>query len=1278
MSKTDFVTRGQALVSAGQFQEAVKVCRLGLLGRPTTVEGRIVLGQALLALKRFDEVLVEMRVALELDHDSVPAQQLRVEALLGKGDSGAALGLLRALPPRAQATPVVMRLMDAAQRQHARPGMSASHSAVGFVGGDPASERTRHYPSHSDDDENTGIHAEHDPMGGHDTGQTSIAAPSSRQRAARPPVVSPPAARGPVRGPSRAASVPSADALAVGDRSGTVEVDPEADGIEIEGDDVAPPPSARGARGPVRGPAAVAAASARVSPRARPSRPEVSSVELDSADLIPDEPVVRPTSGSRMDVRRAGQLASAPIDQPTPASTRPTSPAQAIVQVPGMSPVSRGPSPGLGGAPGIPAPPFSLAGASAARPLQPPPGPIAAARPTALMPQPQPHPHPVHGGFAQVASAARPTLAFASPPGDWDGVRGQGGHAGMAYDSNSLPPGMDHDPRDHDARQPDPRQSMSPPPGSHGRAGSKVPHAGARRTRTRLQLFLWVVIGALVIGGGVVAGFQIRGLRLKTQIAAARSQAGALAKADTWSGWVKARSQLAGVARVAATDGNRAALARTRGVLAYEFGDGLREAQAALGKLGEAGGLEGALAAAYIALAGNDPAAARAAAQRASGLAAADPAVAYVTGLAALLEGDHRAAITNLEAARTADPRPLYGIGLARALAETGAFDKALAAVDAVLAASPGHPSAVIERARLLAVSGRLVAGTPVLAEVQAQLGAVLAEGARPIEAQPTGVSPAQVALANLAVARLAFARHDATATTAAVRASSATADDARYVEEAVETLLAVNMLPQAQVAAQAAISAWPLSRRAQVAEAQVVLALGKPTEALALLAKHREATTLPRGLAVRGHARLLTGDLEGARADFDAALVKLPKLELARTGRAWIDLADDDVAGAEKQLGEDFDPKSASPALLTLHAAILRRGDAAARATAKAQLETLVAGPPTLDTPRAQLEFGRLLGDLGELRAARAAFAEASRGGLPEARLESGLLMIEDKDPLGGRDTLDGLLAEAGEAASPRLLLEAARARMLVGDHAGGETLLARADKVASVERWHLERERGRLRLRRGDAPGAAAALQKALEGCGKDTETFLLAADAVTLDPTQTALDPTQTALAIRLEQLVPLRITGLPEAQIVAGKLALASGNMAKAEVAYKAAKAALVAASPRKLAQVHFGLAAIAYDKKDDPAAQNELSLVMAGDPTIYEAYLYAAALENKPATALALARKATAFNPDSVKAWLQVGQLASTAARPKELAEAITRLEALAPKSEALATLLGLR
>ncbi len=125
MSQSDFVSRGQALVAAGQFQEAVKVCRLGLLGRPTTVEGRVVLGQALLALKRFDEVLAEMRVALELDHTSIPAQVLKAEALLRKGDVAPAIEALHKARQGSPGDPRIMQLLGEAENGPAqRPSVT--------------------------------------------------------------------------------------------------------------------------------------------------------------------------------------------------------------------------------------------------------------------------------------------------------------------------------------------------------------------------------------------------------------------------------------------------------------------------------------------------------------------------------------------------------------------------------------------------------------------------------------------------------------------------------------------------------------------------------------------------------------------------------------------------------------------------------------------------------------------------------------------------------------------------------------------------------------------------------------------------------------------------------------------------------------------------------------------------------------------------------------------------------------------------------------------------
>ena len=142
-------------MSAGQFQEAVKVCRLGLLGRPTTVEGRVVLGQALLALGRFDEVLAEMRVALELDHASLPAQLLKAEALIRKRDYHGALEALQR-PRMTDAGDVrVLKLVEDAQRGLGRPVVTASHPAVGFVGGGSNGADTRHYVEHAADEEDT-------------------------------------------------------------------------------------------------------------------------------------------------------------------------------------------------------------------------------------------------------------------------------------------------------------------------------------------------------------------------------------------------------------------------------------------------------------------------------------------------------------------------------------------------------------------------------------------------------------------------------------------------------------------------------------------------------------------------------------------------------------------------------------------------------------------------------------------------------------------------------------------------------------------------------------------------------------------------------------------------------------------------------------------------------------------------------------------------------------------------------------------------------------------
>ncbi len=1329
MSQSDFVTRGQALVTSGQYQEAVKVCRLGLLGRPTTVDGRIVLGRALLALKRFDEVLAEMRVALELDHTSVAAQILKGEALLKKGDVPAAVDAFNRVRPLAPDDRHLAQLLADAQRAGSRPSLSASHPSVGFVGGTgehSMNESTKHYPNHRADEEDTEPKDEPDveDTGGNYTRPTSISAPGSKKRSGKLQAMG--------GGGGGDFAIP-ASVLAVGDRSGTMEVDPDDDGIEIEDEQdfgvVAAPPHGRvrpiqgspvaGARGSVKastrlpGPKRGAPSPSSAPARAK-LRPEVSSVELDHDDLVEvEETPIPPSKSGRVGgtaVRNAVKMPSGPIDAyeppgykppygqgayqqpfvpPSPASSRKTEQAQVpplahlIAQQPHMMQVQP-----------LPHDPRNVRGINAALPT-------AAALPMPGIPAHLAHtmaPHMAIPGqapnnaanktlalnVAQQQSAAAVDALFGvehATPGSaaWAkstvaAVQPQAFGAARAAANEPTAPAARLDPRvqlDSDS-QPSVGAFTDMPVSS---TTGKPLKTGVRRARSRFAVLMWILVGAAVIGGGVFAGFKIRAVRLDKQIAAARNQAGDLAKADTWQGWSGARDRLAGIARASSTVANRAGLARARAVLAYEFGDGIPEAKALLDKLGNAGGLDTALAQTYLALAQNDSKAAKAAADRAVGLAANDAAVLYVSGQAALLSGDYKTALANLKGAHEREPRPLYAVGLARATGQTGEWDAALAAVDRAIGAMPDHPAALIERAFLLAASGKISAGNTITVEVRTQLVALIAEGGRPLSEQARGVSPAQVALANLALAQVDFALRDIPAALNALRAGADVgAEDQRFGEEAIDTLYTFNELARAKSAAIVALGVWPGSRRARISQAQVMIALGKPGDALEILSRNPEAVALPRGLAVRGQARYLTGDLAGARTDFDTALKKLPQLELALIGRAWVDLAEGDVEEARKQIEPKFNPSSATIPMITVYAAIQRMTpDPVGREKAKVLLEKIVAGPLGVDVPRAQLELGRLYLELGDFRTARLTFADAMRSGNTEARLDHALLLIEDRDPTGGRTTLDALLKDLGTTATPRQLLEGARARMLDGDHPGAIVLLDQAEKLPGVENWRLERERGRLAFRRGEVANAVTALTVALENSGKDTETFLLAADVVSADPKITS------ALAQKVKSLVNVRIKDLPEALIVKGKLALAAEDVASAAEAYATAGKALEKASPRRLAQAYFGLGVIAYNNGDDPTAKGQLELVTQADPSIYDAYLYAADVaRGKPTEALSLALKSVRFNPEFVQGWYTVGSLAAKLGKTKDLEEAIKRVAALAPTSEQLKELQALR
>ena len=85
-SPKDFVQRAMVLYGQKRLQEVVKVCRLGLLADPRRLDGRLVLGRALMALCNYDDVLAEASAILQQDPDNYRALMLKAESLVRMKD----------------------------------------------------------------------------------------------------------------------------------------------------------------------------------------------------------------------------------------------------------------------------------------------------------------------------------------------------------------------------------------------------------------------------------------------------------------------------------------------------------------------------------------------------------------------------------------------------------------------------------------------------------------------------------------------------------------------------------------------------------------------------------------------------------------------------------------------------------------------------------------------------------------------------------------------------------------------------------------------------------------------------------------------------------------------------------------------------------------------------------------------------------------------------------------------------------------------------------------
>lgn len=82
----DFAYRAKVLITQRRYQDAVRLCRRGLLTDPSREEGRLVLGMALLAMRRFEEVRAEMLALLRARPEDSVARRLLGQAFLEAGD----------------------------------------------------------------------------------------------------------------------------------------------------------------------------------------------------------------------------------------------------------------------------------------------------------------------------------------------------------------------------------------------------------------------------------------------------------------------------------------------------------------------------------------------------------------------------------------------------------------------------------------------------------------------------------------------------------------------------------------------------------------------------------------------------------------------------------------------------------------------------------------------------------------------------------------------------------------------------------------------------------------------------------------------------------------------------------------------------------------------------------------------------------------------------------------------------------------------------------------
>ena len=1214
----DFVQRGKVSIVRRQYAEAVKICRLGLLGQPSLLEGRLVLGMALTALGRWDEVLAEMRVALETDANSPLAWLLKGEALVGKGDyQQAEATLLRAKeldPSNSKADQLLAEI--------------ATARAAGFEGLPAEPTDTKVYPAKvsGGTDPELGNVVKPMPM---DRGSLVVVPdedPSVEYNDDATEVDPDPSNRHRVKPADKPASV----LVDFGESEDTVE------DSQINTETFLNPGSRKddsSYEGPARDDYAEHAR-----PRISSSHSGPTSAAKKSAGggFDSDEPSEDSTMTPAEILRarkplRGGPLRRAVDDLPMEPSelSEPSIilDSQDIMMDPSREGFPRGFAPTFdsedgedeqtrqrrqrqvdehaGTVPETPEPVLQRQ------------RPVRAFDPLPRAPQPT---------FPR-NSNEMPTEMGRDGTNEARHIYGDGDGQANPYGGGEDMPGVVRVP----VRRPPPRATLFV---------RNDPLPFGERSRRGVALLLTALVAVIAVG--VASGLLVREWRMRARVAKRHELARQKLASGNYPGFQAAELLYRQILAERDDPQARALRARVLAQMAFEFGDSSELAQRAVASLSDdpaapcadrrAGCQDAAEARVYLAMAKGEL-------DRAARLAQAlrrkipDAASAYLVGRAELLLERPDSATDALRSAADGDvhnPLWLHGLGLAEAAAHRD--DRAIEAYRRALGDNANHIATIVDRA-LLQVS-RGVDRDAARGALEGVVGKLVGDS-----------SPGQLARAFLGLAELELQKGDVTAARRdlAQAAAKRRDGDALLSEELSQAFADAYMLDEAEREAKRAVAAaGRLTPRLTLAE--VALRRAQPLKALAVI--EEAGTSRPEALVMRALASLMLGRKESARLDAEAALRVQPDLVSAKVALARVEIADGHPERAQKALDaiERTSQKTAEVASALGLVYVAEKTPDRARFWFK---EALKRDPLDVE---ARLSLARLYHDAGQFEAAREELKQvlATNAAYAPARRELALLALDDGDAVAARDELDALLG-SDDNVDLETVMNAARAHLLLGDGAGAEERVQRAQRLNSAPQAaeELLDLSARALLVQHKPTDAAVMLRKAVPNALRG-ETLALLMEAY--------LDMDQPERALEVVRIAPLRAKTGVELLVARARLQVERGRDSVAEgFAQEALTRMRGPRAPRALkAEAYTVLGRAQYEQGTFKPALRSLKLATDLDPRTARAWYYLGLVDQDlkrlpdAKTALEAAVKA---DPLFSEAYYYLGRLRATLGDP---------------------------